>query len=555
MKKKAASSPPAPPSPEVIASVFLGVLAVGLLWVASAQRNALNTDAIAYLQLADHYANGRWGLAVSGYWGPLWSWLAAILLKLGLEPLMAGRLIMAGSGLAFTAACFHLGRTLGFSSGGRLTLGILSGLMSLGWSGAYLTPDLLMSALGVWATSLLWRRLWSPESAPQGPVPYGLGGLAWGFAYLAKAVALPAAFLIGAVSILLSKWSDQRPWKEAGLRFVGFLAGVALPALPWILTLSLHYGQPVFSTSGAINHAIVGPSQGRQLHYFGSEIAPPQEGRITTWEEPDPRRYTFWSPLDSKEAFQHQLGLIRKHIGVALQLLATTDLIRLTLLGLLMAAICLPKPRLRIQQEKWRWGLVPVLLFLGLYLPVYLELMDDRYFYVTYPFLVAMSWGFMTYGTERVRDAFKPKVRRWAQGAVILSFGYMAFIPAWVALQPIPYRASESARILARLLEQAGVQGSIAGSGSIDYQRAGLYTAWFAHRPWIGDNPAATPSDFLSKGAELVILSRQNQPDQIQAFTAHPAWVDLDPRLFQSPDIAQTFPLKVYQRIQPGWGP
>ncbi|HAV63065.1 MAG TPA: hypothetical protein DCY13_11965, partial [Verrucomicrobiales bacterium] len=43
------------------------VLAGALNWL---NRFVLNTDAVAYLRLAEYYATGRTELMISGYWGP-----------------------------------------------------------------------------------------------------------------------------------------------------------------------------------------------------------------------------------------------------------------------------------------------------------------------------------------------------------------------------------------------------------------------------------------------------------------------------------------------------
>ena len=81
---------------------------VGLAWVLAAAlaiqivllivagwhgRYLLNTDAIAYLRIASYYASGQMDLMVSGYWGPLLSWLVAPLLKL---PQQAGHALGIG---------------------------------------------------------------------------------------------------------------------------------------------------------------------------------------------------------------------------------------------------------------------------------------------------------------------------------------------------------------------------------------------------------------------------------------------------------------------------
>lgn len=52
------------------------------LLVAGAQNShQVNTQGIAYILLAKHYAAGDFSLAVSSYWSPLLSWILALGLK------------------------------------------------------------------------------------------------------------------------------------------------------------------------------------------------------------------------------------------------------------------------------------------------------------------------------------------------------------------------------------------------------------------------------------------------------------------------------------------
>jgi hypothetical protein len=54
--------------------VVLWLVAVGVAsinaWIA---RQAMNPDGISYLDIADAYRRGDWGVAVNAYWRPLYS--------------------------------------------------------------------------------------------------------------------------------------------------------------------------------------------------------------------------------------------------------------------------------------------------------------------------------------------------------------------------------------------------------------------------------------------------------------------------------------------------
>ena len=61
----------------------------------------LNTDAIAYMRIAEYWAAGNFELAVTGYWGPLLSLLMVPFLWLGVDPLISGKLAMLISAIVF----------------------------------------------------------------------------------------------------------------------------------------------------------------------------------------------------------------------------------------------------------------------------------------------------------------------------------------------------------------------------------------------------------------------------------------------------------------------
>ena len=100
--------------------IAFAVQAVLLLVSAFQHRDAINPDAIAYIQTARHYLEGNTDLMVNGYWGPLLSWLVAAAMVLVDDPLLAARLAMAVSGGVFLAGCVTVLRCLGLPAGARI---------------------------------------------------------------------------------------------------------------------------------------------------------------------------------------------------------------------------------------------------------------------------------------------------------------------------------------------------------------------------------------------------------------------------------------------------
>ena len=87
------------------------VCQVTLLCLAGWQNDyMLNTDGVAYLRIASYYAHGQTHLMISGYWGPLISWLMAPLVALGVPPLATGRVVMGLSAVVFWFGCVSVFR-------------------------------------------------------------------------------------------------------------------------------------------------------------------------------------------------------------------------------------------------------------------------------------------------------------------------------------------------------------------------------------------------------------------------------------------------------------
>jgi len=192
-------------SPAVFVFQIVALAAAG--WI---NRQALNPDGVAYMRIASYYATGKIDLAVSGYWGPLWSWLLVPWLKLGMTPVAAARIVMALSAVYFLWACWRVFDRFGLG-GKPLQWALWSvAAVSVLWSVENITPDLLLGALVGHAFSLMAATGWLER-----PELSWRTGLWWGLAYLAKGVAFPVALLICAA--LGALWWNDRPESRARL--------------------------------------------------------------------------------------------------------------------------------------------------------------------------------------------------------------------------------------------------------------------------------------------------------------------------------------------------
>ncbi|MDP7584230.1 MAG: hypothetical protein QF920_00380 [Verrucomicrobiota bacterium] len=473
------------------------VVAYALMLVSMLNNLArLNTDAIAYMRVAEYWSVGNLGFAVNGYWGPLLSWLMVPFLWLGVEPLLAGKLAMLISGAVFFHGSLFLVRSVGLRSIDELIVAWVLALTIPGWMSNHVTPDLLVAGLMAFALGQAVSRDWLANRRRA----FGTGAT-WGLAYLAKAVALPVGVV---VSVLLALcWRlGQAENRQAAWRQLGVALGLlALVAAPWITVLSLKYDKPTFSTSGPIAHAIVGPGNDRPApHPFGSTIYQPEPGRVTAWEDPSRMGYDYWSPFASGENFSHQLSLIGRNAKTVFQFLAVFDGIGALLgwfgVGTLVFGLALFAKRPWAKNwlaDRWRWMVIPLICLGGIYLPVYVMPVDLRYFYLFLPLIMILTLGL-------VSQFF---ANNWLTGFVLSSLFLLPLLWRSPSRSPVGSFAQD----LAKRMESAGKVGPIVGSTFVSSEghRLGLYVAWHLGQPWFGDVRPASLEAYKHSGARFAI--------------------------------------------------
>ena len=114
------------------------------------------------------------------------SWLLAPLLWMGLDPLIAARIVMGVSSLLFWAGSWAMLKRVGLKPLSRAAASWCMTFAYAQWTAHYVTPDLLAAGLICFAVSALLASDWLVSWKRQCLV----GGL-WALAYYAKAVALP----------------------------------------------------------------------------------------------------------------------------------------------------------------------------------------------------------------------------------------------------------------------------------------------------------------------------------------------------------------------------
>jgi hypothetical protein len=528
----------------------------------------LNPDGIAYLRLAHYYADGPVSLVVSGYWGPMLSWVMAPFLKLGCDPLITARIVMGLTAAFFYWSSVALFRSFRLPAPAQFWGACVMAMTSVLWSVYNITPDVLLAGMVACALIPLVNGRWLKDRTNG----FQTGAL-WAMAYLVKAIALPLTCLVvGAFALLW--WRKRRINGRQILRQLAFVVlGIAVVAGPWIATLSVKYRRPTFSTSGAIAHKIAGPPAVERYHPAFRTLHQPEPGRLTAWEDPSEMAYPDWSALESGENARHQAKVIFRNAQTMLTWLGGAspsawirpvlgrrsdmaydafggvDLFWLGLTGLMLCALVPTRNRGGRSSERWRWVVLPVAALALLYLPVYIPPDDRRYFYPLFPLVwvaTVGAWGALRHwcrGRARVR------IGQYGLRLIVFSFMMPAAFSLSTALVGMVNPASEVARDAAERLSQAGIKGPVAGSALLPGGRAGLYMAFFMDQSWLGDMRDATPADYTQAGAHLVVLLKYSPMAEVM--DAAPGWRRLDGVLSDDSGASYDFPLVVFQRGDP----
>lgn len=521
-----------------VSSAFL--CQVVLLVIAGSQnRLMIGPDSVVYIRIASYYFNGQFDLMVSGYWGPMISWLIALFLLIVKNPLDAARIVMGLSAVAFLLASVTLLRRLNVPTIGIIMGAWLVALSSVIWSIQPITPDLLLATFVcfavAWMMSPNWLDKWQTQLA---------AGILWGAAYLAKPVGLPLSLGVTIVIGVLYLAVGATTLKTALRSMAITVCGIVLLAGPWIVALSLKYHRILFSTSGALNHAIMGPRTGTP-GYHPAVLHPPEPGRLLWFEDPPSQLYErlFWSPFESLEYAKFQLKLVYLNFDDVIQMLSLFDWLHLAISSTVLAFVVHTPWRENMFKERWRWSAAVIACLGGIYLPVFAY--ADRYYYAAYPFLIAASVGFVLWLTQQSRHSI-PRLAGLL--ILLLSFGNPIRRMLPEALNGIDYPQSRYARDLADRLRNAGLQGPLAGAGSNQNQwrgeQMGPYLALFTNQPYVGSEAAPSSEDLKASGARVVVFDRALQ---LSGVKEDPAFRDLDNVLFESKEEAEKYPLKVYQ--------
>src|SRR5437764_9555682 len=190
------------------------VYAAVVIPLGSRQRELMNADAMVYIRRAQYLLHGQFYWFISEHYSLMLSWLIAPLLAMKIDGLYAARTVMALIGAVELALVIALMRRLlsvhwVWSMLGGMALAPFLAIVAV----RAITPDLL---LGMWLMGYFLMAL--DPKLPQKRGRQFATGVVGGFAYLAKAFALPFVIVHLAATLIIhgTRWRAEAAGQGAG---------------------------------------------------------------------------------------------------------------------------------------------------------------------------------------------------------------------------------------------------------------------------------------------------------------------------------------------------
>jgi 4-amino-4-deoxy-L-arabinose transferase-like glycosyltransferase len=515
-------SAPPPNRGRISANMVIGLAVLywlfQVVWFWRYCRDNINADAISYIGIARHVADGNFRASLHGYWSPLISWLIAAVSFASSDPTRASRLLM----LPIFALCLVL--IYWFTQklwGSRL----LSALAVLWFTAArgiaafsvcFIGADLVLTAAVIVYFTLLLECLQRPQEGPRWIAP----GVAHGVAFLAKAIAMP---LLAFATVLAVLSVFGRSPKQATRTLI--LAAI-FPALVWVgwgTALRQKYG--VFTTGYQLHWNLLDPSV-KQAPDKSSGLIILHDGRATydSYMVADamPPGSHFWRAKVWSPKLLRQIA--RKEIENVPQA-AKELLVLLTPGGILALIVCVVQLTRQRRNYPAHFRLLwIVLLTTAVMVVAYAMLVfDGRYVIPVTPILMGLAIRFAL-PAGRTKDLPSDNLDyagRWQTVAgVLLILGLAAGQVYWASpFRTIRQDFQSSVHEAANTLTNVQARSVITiGEGPYPEHgvgwEAGIYTAYFAGSPIVanlfeiprGVNPDSIVTDIQKLSPDAVII-------------------------------------------------
>jgi hypothetical protein len=305
---------------------ILGMYLVAALLLFNFYRHQINPDGIAYISIAEKYADGKFIDALNGYWGPLLSWLLIPFSLLDLNMQAGAKTVAVLSGLGTLILFWALLSKWRTNRKARTLATISLVPLVLYWAlPSPITPDLLMITVMLAYIYLVPPTSWGAKRSI-------LLGAIIAAGYYTKAYFLPFA-TVHLLAIVTWQAYLKRYWHEALHYYGAALMVAALLIAPWVGVLSAKYGEFTLSSTGRYNFSLLHPtSPGHPMHYQGL-LPPTNDTAITIWEDPSVLAMPSWSPIRSSNEAKHYVQTVISNIRTNAYLFFTFSVFSLAILA------------------------------------------------------------------------------------------------------------------------------------------------------------------------------------------------------------------------------
>ena len=294
-----------------LAIIFISYAFFALIF-GFAYRFSINPDGTSLLRLGGYIAEGKFMQSVSPGYSPLFTWLIAPFIFLGLDGQIAARITIALCGAGCLMCSWLMAVRFDLSGNIRLVAMLIAALLISLWTGPFIASDVLFAAL-----TLCYLYLVTDPNILTGKKAAFFCGVAGGFTCLAHHYALPFFFIHFPVMLLIGGYKDRDmrgvPWKKIFISLCSGTTGFLIIVSIWVGIVSVKNGHLTISTKGGAAHAIMGPKDVDRRHQFfvGGLFIPKYSYAIHVFEDPSDVEFKTWSPFESKEYFIHQLKVIK----------------------------------------------------------------------------------------------------------------------------------------------------------------------------------------------------------------------------------------------------
>lgn len=287
------------------------VLALVLL---AMYRLQLNPDAVSYFTIAEEYWKRAIPDAINGAFSPLYSWLLAPLLAMGIGGPLAARMLAIPIGAAVVWLSDQLGKKLDLAAdmGGAIRLALVILAAALG--AIVMTPDLLATAI-----TLAYLLVLCCDGYLRRPVLWLCAGVLGTLMFLAKAYVM--WFFVGHFILIHLIWLARE--KNMRMRIaVAVIAGLvvfAITSAPWVAALSWKYHHFALNTTGQYNHAIEAPGATDFPPGELGLLKPPTRMAVSIWEDVSTVHLPDWNEFANGKNLRHFLLMIARNLGDCLE--------------------------------------------------------------------------------------------------------------------------------------------------------------------------------------------------------------------------------------------